>query len=189
VSFGRVLGGIREFRAEYMGELWLEVFLVAGINDRRDCVERLAALAATIRPDRIQLNTAVRPPAERFVRPVGQRVMESLAALFTPVAEVLPEAPERAGREGDAPPSRAAADRSRDPDAAILGIMARHPCTAADVAQGLGLDVREAHQRIESLVRRGRVRRRKVGGRTCYRAVGKSADDRDDEAIPNRVGD
>ena len=41
--------------------------LLAGITGIVAEVERLAELAARIAPDRIQLNTAVRPPAETFV--------------------------------------------------------------------------------------------------------------------------
>ena len=76
------------FRNGYGGQVWLEVMLLAGVTGMPTEVERLAEVAARI-ADRIQLNTAVRPPAESFVAPVTLDSLQELASLFTPHAEVI----------------------------------------------------------------------------------------------------
>src|SRR5665648_267082 len=86
---GDVVGGMIAFRNGYPGQLWLEVMLLAGVTGMVAEVERLAELAARIAPDRIQLNTAVRPPAESFVAPVPDSSLQAFAGLFTPHAEVI----------------------------------------------------------------------------------------------------
>ncbi|HOX06170.1 MAG TPA: radical SAM protein [Planctomycetota bacterium] len=99
LDFRRMVDGLVAFRGRFRGQLWLEVMLVAGVNDSEDEVRRIAALAGRIRPDRVQLNTAVRPPAESSVRPVPPERLAELARLFDPPAEVIAETP-RAGDGG-----------------------------------------------------------------------------------------
>ena len=159
LRFDRVLGGMRAFREEFAGELWMEVFILRGMNDRAESVRRIAELAVTVRPDRIQLNTVVRPPAERESLPVSADVLAELAALFTPEATVI------ASFQGS-PGGQAGAD-----EAAILGLLRRRGCTVEDVAGGFSLE-REATRRVlDSLVSRGKARTELADGAVHYRAV------------------
>ena len=84
-----VVRGMIAFREGYEGQVWLEILLLDWSTGTLAEVERLAALAARIAPDRIQLNTVARPPAESFAEPVsGDRLLE-FAEYFTPRAEVI----------------------------------------------------------------------------------------------------
>lgn len=89
LSFDRLVDGLREFRQDFTGELWMEVFIVPGLNALPSQVEAIAALARTIRPDRVQLNTAVRPTARQNVSSLAESDLRLLAGCFMPVAEVI----------------------------------------------------------------------------------------------------
>lgn len=89
LHFKQVVEGQKTFRTQYKGQLWMEVFLVDGMNSIQVDVQKIAALAKEIAPDRIQLNTAVRPPAEEFVTALSKDEMEELASLFHIKAEVI----------------------------------------------------------------------------------------------------
>jgi len=52
-----MIQGLKDFRRQFSGEIWLEVMLVRGINDSE--AELIAQAAQAIGPDRIQLNTVV----------------------------------------------------------------------------------------------------------------------------------
>ena len=82
-----MIQGLKDFRREYSGEIWLEVMLVRGINDHD--AERIARAAESTEPDRIQLNTVVRTPAEP-VEPLSQEEMERMLEIF-PGAELIPD--------------------------------------------------------------------------------------------------
>ena len=82
-----MIQGLKDFRREYSGEIWLEVMLVRGINDHD--AERIARAAESTEPDRIQLNTVVRTPAE-LVEPLSQEEMERMLEIF-PGAELIPD--------------------------------------------------------------------------------------------------
>lgn len=134
--------GLVSFRAGFMGEIWLEVMLLAGVTGSPTKARRLAELTARIAPDRVQLNTAVRPPAESFVEPVDGATLEELAALFTPRAEVIADLPASAGGA-----VAVAAD--------VLDLLSRRPCTVADIATGLAMHHGEALKAANALVNEG----------------------------------
>lgn len=82
-----IIEGLRAFRSEFGGEMWLEVMLVREINESDTPL--IAKAAAEIEPDRIQLNTVVRLPAEP-VLPLGRDEMLRMLRLFKG-AELIPD--------------------------------------------------------------------------------------------------
>jgi len=137
-----IVEGLVEFREMYDGEIWLEIMLLGGVTGLPDVVDRLAAAALRFAPDRIQLNTAVRPPAESSVRRVPQDEMEALATRFTPLAEVISRAPVMA-EIGNATTEE------------VLALLSRRPCTVEDIAAGLGIHHGEALKLATVLVDTG----------------------------------
>ena len=61
LTLARLLAGARALRAEYGGQLWVEVMLLAHINDAPEQVRAIAELARALAPDAIHLNTVTRP--------------------------------------------------------------------------------------------------------------------------------
>ncbi|HOK58025.1 radical SAM protein [Methanothrix sp.] len=82
-----IIEGLRAFRSEFGGEIWLEVMLVRSINEVD--APMIARAAEEIEPDRIQLNTVVRPPAEP-VLPLGRDEMLRMLRVFKG-AELIPD--------------------------------------------------------------------------------------------------
>jgi wyosine [tRNA(Phe)-imidazoG37] synthetase (radical SAM superfamily) len=169
VGFRRMVEGLVGFRRRFRGQLWLEVMLVAGVNDSAAEVGKIAALARRIRPDRVQLNTVVRPPAERFARPVPRGRLERLAALFDPPAEVIADAPRRgqapqvarqSARSGPCPPTRDA----------VLAMIRRHPATAGELAAGLRISRAAAERSLAELAAAGLAVARARRGRRYWSA-------------------
>lgn len=128
LTFDQSLAGQREFRSVFCGELWLEVFLLEGINADQAQVKKIAEVAAGIRPDKIHLNTAVRPPAETMAHPVAKEKLQSLCDLFTPRAEVI------ASFAADTS-SATALDAAK-----LIGLIRRHPATATQLAEIFGVE-------------------------------------------------
>lgn len=146
LRFPLFLDGLRTFRAEFRGEYWLEVFAVPGLNDTPAHMERIAALARLIAPDRIHLNTAVRPARDGAILPVATERLEEFAGLFSPVAEVVGVKPASGAAlaPGDTPPA-ALSDR-------LQALIQRHPCTSADMAAMVNRPVAEVERALAALV-------------------------------------
>lgn len=162
LDFWRVVDGLIEFRARFTKPVWLEVFLLSGVTGLKAEVEKIAALCRRIRPDRIQLNTVARPPAEDYAFPVSAKLLTMFAGLFDPTAEVIVEA------ETVAEPGFG---NQTVPDGEILDLLRRRPSTALGVSTGLGIHINEAVKRLESLAARGEIRSTVRGGACFYKVV------------------
>jgi len=157
-----VARGIRGFTLGYAGQVWLEVMIVAGLNDSPDEARAIARLLAGARLDKVQLNTVVRAPAEGWARAVGEERLRELAAILEALAPV--EIIGRYARGDHAAPAAEARER-------ILATLARRPCGAAELAASLGLHRALVAKLLEGLCRDGAVERVVVSGTTQYRVA------------------
>ena len=167
LTFEELVDGMAEFRTVYDGRIWLEIMLLDGITGTRPAVEKLAALAARISPDEIQLNTVARPPAEQAARPVPPDLLAEFAQAFVPQADVIAGAPEPHAEQ-----EATAAD--------VLTLISRRPCTVADVATGLGIHQNTALKALAALLERGIALRRDHGGGVFYAAANDLGPERED---------
>lgn len=140
IDFDTMMEGLRQFRHSYRGAFWLEVFLLDRITAAEEHIRRIAALVRSIRPDKVQLNTVVRPPAEKSALSVPEDRMRAFAKLFDPEAEVIADYPHAADMESMA--------ASRED---IVRLLKRRPCTLEDVAAGLAIHRNEAVKHLEHL--------------------------------------
>lgn len=147
LSLDLILNGLASFREHYAGQIWLEVMVLAGMSETRKRLQALAAAAARVRADRIQLNTPVRPGGQDFTVPLRADRLADLCPLFAPRAEVV------AGNgHADAGGLQTDADRER-----LLALLRRRPCTLEDVCRGLGLVPNEALKAVSVLFGEGKV--------------------------------
>jgi len=158
LRFDLLVEGEKAFRAEYTGTLFLEVFLIKGMNARPEEVKKIAALAHGINPDRVQLNTAVRPPAEDYALPLAREEMESLSRLFDPKAEIIAEFKAKHGSRFDA---------NQD---AVLAMLKRRPCTAKQIAEVFGMHMNEVSKYLGKLAGNQQVTLERRNGLTYYTA-------------------
>lgn len=154
-----LLESYRLFRKAFKGRLWLEVFLVDGMNDSPSQVRKIAALAAAFRPDRIHLNTAIRPPAQASVKPVPQDRMQTFVGFFDPVAEVAADFSTSHNGAG------------RVDDQVVLDMLRRHPATKNDLAAALHAGGQDMGDILRVLVSRGLIRSEAHGGDVYYLAT------------------
>ncbi len=158
IFFTQMAEGLATFTRDFPGEVWLEVFLLAGINDSPASIANLAALARKIRPARVQLNTVTRPPAESLARALAPERLQELLSAFPGRVEIICEgAPEATPTE-----------TPEIEDTQILALLGRRPCTPRDVARGLGLHELETLKHLDRLVAAGKVGIVETGGRSYY---------------------
>ena len=69
IVFSDMLGGLIDFRAEFAGQIWLEIMLVRGLNDSESAIWNISQVVDELNPDRVYLVTPIRPPAEAWVEP------------------------------------------------------------------------------------------------------------------------
>jgi len=161
ITAGRVLEGLLEFVREYTGEVWLEVFIVPGINDTEEEIRLLRDAVAAINPDRVQLNTLDRPGTDIRVRPASHPVLERIASTFGGTAEVI----------GAACTNRVLSPGIEDAEEIILATIRRRPCTSADLAALLGIRPAEVAKHLRILESGGQIKPVREERGVFYRPV------------------
>ncbi len=156
VTFEQLILGERAFRKDYSGELSVEVFIVDGVNSQASNIRKMAALIDSINPDRIDINTAVRPPADSDVKAVSPERLAELAELLGPKANVT------ASFENQNTPSLSV---SAD---VLVGLIQRHPATAEQLARDFNVSSDSIVQTLEGLVGAGQLSAELREGETYY---------------------
>ncbi|HYA04117.1 MAG TPA: radical SAM protein [Syntrophobacteria bacterium] len=149
LSVDAIIRGLIELRKEFFGEIWLEVFIVPLLNTTKDELDSLRDAIARIRPDRVQLNTIDRPPAEAWVEAA---VTDELEHIRDVLGDAIPV--DIIGL----PQTRAALPKFQ---AGILErieqTLLRRPCTAEDIARMTGLHIDEVTKYLAELSLQGKV--------------------------------
>lgn len=67
IDFQTFIAGLTEFTHLFKGKIWLELFIVPGVNDSDKSIARFAEIIRNMRLDKIQLNALDRPGTENDV--------------------------------------------------------------------------------------------------------------------------
>lgn len=172
-TLAQVVEGLIAFRSEYSGEIWLEVMVLAGITDSAERLAPVADHARRLRPDRIHLNTPVRPTYEECAAPVSPQRLAALCGAFSPVAEVIAE------WSGGWSGGSAEADGA---EAGMLALLERRPCTVDDISDGLDLHRNVVLKALAVLEGQGVVHRLLRDGRVFWHAIARPSQEAREDA-------
>ena len=156
-SIEKVIEGMVEFRKVYKGQIWLEILFCKGVNDGKEELLRMKKAVDRIQPDRIHLNTVVRPPSEKWVLPLDEAEMEKIKDFFGEKAEII--------SEFDRHPSSIP---ERDIKEEILKILRRRPLSISDLSKGMGISQNELDRYIKPLIQEGKIQTRNFGDSIYY---------------------
>jgi wyosine [tRNA(Phe)-imidazoG37] synthetase (radical SAM superfamily) len=151
-----IISGLIQFRKQYRGQIWLEILFCRGVNDGKEEVGKLKEIIERIHPDKVQLNTSVRPPVEDFAFPLTFKQLEDIKEELGSNVEVVSEFMGPMGDRFDS-----------DKDAEIIQLIKRRPCTAEDISKALGLRMEELIKSLNYLIGKGAIRYR-VFEHRCY---------------------
>ena len=83
LDLNEILQGIRSFSEDFEGFLAFETMLVEGINDSPAGLEKLAEFIAELNPDKSYISVPIRPPAESFVHPPSEEVLNLAFQIYS----------------------------------------------------------------------------------------------------------
>jgi len=160
IKFDEMLDGLIKFRDEYSGQYWLEVFFIADINDSEEQVSKIADCIKKIRPDKVQINTVTRPPADSAVQAVSKSRLDEIAGVIHENAEVIADYNKI---ENEARGQRKSSD--------VFEMIKRRPCSVEDISAGLGINRLEVLKYIEMLVDEKKIEAYRYNDRNFYKAI------------------
>jgi len=136
-----IIDGLKKFRKDFDNEIWLEVMLVKGINDGVGEIEQMVDIISEVNPDKIQLNTVIRPPCESFAMPVDANQMRKICKMLGKKAEIIASRARKAMKAYE-----------KGMEKRILTLLKRRPCTIEDISNVLGIHRNEVVKYLEVLV-------------------------------------
>ncbi len=123
-------------------KMWLEIFIVEGINTDEKNISLLKEACLIINPDKIQLNTLDRPGTEEWVKPASKETLERVKReLGLPDVEIISKFKHRDEIK----------HYRKDIESTILEVIERRPSKAEDLSEVLGIAEDEIMKYIDIL--------------------------------------
>ena len=82
IHVSMLMSGLKKLSASYNGKVFLETFIIEGLNDSEDHIKRMAEFLKTIRFTKIQLNSLARRGAESWVKPASIEALNNVKRIF-----------------------------------------------------------------------------------------------------------
>ncbi len=140
--------GLIDFRKEYRGKVFVEVFILPGYNDGADHLAELRRVLLALGPDRIQLNTLDRPGVIEGLVPASFEDLQAIAQVWgLENVEIISKVQSR----------EQVLSYRKDAEATILETIVRRPCTLDDLVMILGMHANEINKYLEVLESAGRL--------------------------------
>jgi wyosine [tRNA(Phe)-imidazoG37] synthetase (radical SAM superfamily) len=89
VKVEEIISGLVALRKEFKGQIWLEVMIVAGVNDDLRQIRMLKEAVDRIEPDKIQINSPVRAAAEKDILAADKKRLEEIREILGDKCEVV----------------------------------------------------------------------------------------------------
>ncbi len=159
-SIDKIIEGLADFRRSFKGQLWLEILFCKGVNDNPEELEKMKEVIERIKPDRVHLNTVVRPPSEKWVISLNQEEMEKIRVFFGERASII--------SEFDRHPL---SFLDRNIKGEIIKILERRPLSISDISIGMGISEDEIDSSISLLIKEGLVRKKIFGNSIFYEII------------------
>ncbi|OHB62993.1 MAG: hypothetical protein A2168_05240 [Planctomycetes bacterium RBG_13_50_24] len=174
ISIEKLISGLCAFRKEYSGRIWLEVFFVEGINTGAEHIARIKEAIKLINPDKVHLNTAVRPTADPHIARLSAEKLQEIAELLGPRSEVVADfSPASSGilmegKSKDISESNSVTSRNAE---ALLSMLKRRPCSLNDICSSLGINRNEAIKHISDLQHKGIIQSENKEGTVFFKTL------------------
>lgn len=147
INVAEIIEGLKAFRSEFKGLIWLEIMLVKGINDSPAHLRKLKKVIDDIKPDKSQLNTVIRPPTEKFALSLSYEDLEKIKEILGKNCEIIAEFDKKSQKMPSA-----------NLEKRIFSMIRRRPVTASDISVSLGKHQDEVLKHLGELLKKGKIK-------------------------------
>ena len=155
-----IIDGIKAFRKEYKGRMWIEILFVKGMNDHDEEVLKMKQVLDEIQPEKIHLNTVIRPPAYAIAQPVGEDRLKEIQKILGDRSEIV----------GVFKETHKTIEHNADGQA-ILALLKRRAMTVDQMTESLAMRKGEIITSLEQLERAKFIQTYLFNGEAYYQAL------------------
>ena len=176
LSIGGMIEGLICFRNEFKGEIWLEIVFVKGFNDHPDEIGKIKGIIQKVRPEKVHVNTVVRPPAEDFAKGLSVDELQGIQA-------VLGENCSLVVRFHD----KTVTTDTENIEATVLNLIKRRAVRPSDISHSLGVRRSEIDKCLKKLLQEKTICTTVHNGQIYYAMIAeREAEQGDDDKVTGR---
>ncbi len=156
INVSQMISGLKSLREAFSGDIWLEIMLVKGLNDFPEEIKKLKDVISSIEFEKVQLNTTVRPAADKVIEPVTNEELESIKELLGERCEVIAGFRENQHTIDTNIPEK------------IISIISRRPLNLSEISDSLGIPKERTTKHVYLLEQQGRIESITYGSESYY---------------------
>lgn len=159
INFTSIVNGLKAFRKQYNGRIWLEIMLIKGINDTDDELRNLKKIIKNLSADKIHLNTVTRPPSEKNAGQLNHDELERIMNLFGNTCEIISDF-EKDG----------VIKEQSGWDARMYEVLKRRSLTMQDIIKVTGASGPQIRKQLKNMEKNGLIKAYRLGNEMYYSA-------------------
>ncbi len=136
-----LLEGLIALREEFHQKYYLEIMFLKDINTSDDYLQLFKEQIKLIKPDKIHLNTIVRPPSSKKALPMDLSQLQEIAKQFGSNCEIIAKFHSEAGNQSN--------KKLRE---RILTLLQRRPVTRENISEAYGISLSDIDYTLKLLM-------------------------------------
>ena len=149
INVKKIIDGLINFRKDYNGKIYLEVFILPGYNNQPEELDELKKAILKIAPDKVQLNTIDRPGILPNLFAASKSELQNIVKTWNMEnVEIIANVSSR----------KKIKSFQTDIETAIFNTIARRPCTLEDLSQVLGKHKNEINKYLDVLENENKIK-------------------------------
>lgn len=81
-NISMVMEGLKKLSSRYKGKVYIETFIIEGLNDKKEDIEKMANFLKEIKFTKLQLNSLARRGTEKWVKPASIECLKKVEKIF-----------------------------------------------------------------------------------------------------------
>lgn len=156
-----IIDGLSVFAKEYKGRLFMEVFIVPGVNDNPEELSLFKEALKKINPTRVQLNSLDRPGPCEWVKTADLSSLSKIAQFLAPLPVEIISRQTLKPRESDT--------TEYGTEEAVMCLLLRRPSTVEELSSLTGKTINQISILLNDLICRNRISKESIGNNVFYK--------------------
>ena len=150
LNMDNIIEGLVQFRENYKGMFWIEIFIVPGVNDTAYEIMKIKEICLKLHPEKIQLNTLDRPCQTNWVKPATYESLLKIQNILQPLVVEIISFDKNIDSNCDGLIDNLASEE-------IIATLKRRPSTIEDLSLSLKMKIVHIHKSLKFLEKKGLV--------------------------------
>ncbi len=162
INLADSLNGLILFCNKFTGKIWIEIFIIPGINDSIESISRIKEWTDKINGEKIQINSLDRPGTESNLKKADFDTLFKVKEFFGAKAEIVVRKETRASLQ---------ILDNNNLELLILNTISIRPMTVVDILSLTNLNTSELNKLLSILVDENKIKPTLVGDSIFYKTI------------------